>query len=174
MALNFVTLSSKLFFPPSLRALKEDIPAQLGDFHSQWLRWISCACTGMHGELPCYSMWLCLRSHLSTEWASPGKWKGGTHKWNCWRPRLAQRMTQTPGAVWPGRAMLTPTPTTAQAHVKPGGVQRQQSNSEGARLWPVLIQALPQLMQRTGLWFQPIDQRRPRKRVSCCSEPPWA
>lgn len=119
MALNSVTLSTKLFFifPASLWALKEDIPPQLGDFHSQWPRWISCACTGMHGELPCYSMWFCLRSHLSTEWASPGKWKGGTHKWNCWRPRLAQRMTKALSAVWPGRAVLTPAPTTAQAHV---------------------------------------------------------
>lgn len=78
---------------------------------------------------------------------------------NCWRPRLAQGMTQALGVVWPGRAMLTPSPATAQAHVKPGGVQRQQRNSEGARLWTALIQALPQLLLGTalGLPVTPVD-----------------
>lgn len=58
-------------------------------------------------------------------------------------------MTQAVGVVWPGRARLAPTPATAQA--EPGGVQRQQTHSEGARLWPVLTQALIQLMPGTRL-----------------------
>lgn len=62
-------------FPASSRALKEDIPPHLGDFHSWWSRWIGCACTGMQEKLPCYRAWLCLRSHLSIEQASPGKMK---------------------------------------------------------------------------------------------------
>lgn len=68
-------------------------------------------------------------------------------------------MTQALGVVWPGRAILIPSPATAQAHVKPGGVQRQQRNSEGARLWTALIQALPQLLLGTGLGLPvtPVD-----------------
>lgn len=75
MALNSVTLSFKPLFPARPWALQEDIPPQLGDLHSRWSRWIGCACTGMQGELPCYRVWLCLRSHLSIEQASPGKMK---------------------------------------------------------------------------------------------------
>lgn len=114
-----------------------------------------------------------------------GKWKGGTHNWNCQRPRLAQRMTQAPGAVWPGRARLAPTPATAQTHAEPGGVQRQQTHAEGARLWPTLFQPLPRLMLGTGLVSSatladsPETERTtsilsPRKGVNCCSESPWA
>lgn len=71
MALNSVTLSSK----PSPQALKEDIPPQLEDFHSQWLRRVGCAFTGMQGGLSCYRAWLCLRSHSSIKRVSSGKMK---------------------------------------------------------------------------------------------------
>lgn len=40
-----------------------------------------------------------------------GKWKGGSHSWNCWRPGLAQKKTEAPDAAWAGeQGCLQPLP----------------------------------------------------------------
>lgn len=52
--------------------------------------------------------------------------------------------------AWESHADSNPYHSTSPCQLT-GGVQRQQSNPEGARLWPALSQALPQLMLGTGL-----------------------
>lgn len=94
----------------------------------------------------------CARSHASSfEWASPGKMERRKPQLELLEARPGTEEDRGSGCCVGWGARLSPAPATAQAWAEPGGVQRQQTHSGEARLWPTLIQALPPFMPGTGL-----------------------